>query len=149
MAALGSAAAEDLVTKGAFSSALVERYRPWSVRPVDEHNRSVLVYSNELYRAATPPPIFSNHPGPRLTDGQLSEAALRLYPGYVISRITRARNRDQAVDVWLRRGKEIQYRLFDPRAASILGLPSPAESAACPDLLICTTICSPERLDGP
>jgi uncharacterized iron-regulated membrane protein len=36
---------------------------------------SVLVYSNELYRAATPPPIFSKNPGPRLTDGQLSEAA--------------------------------------------------------------------------
>jgi uncharacterized iron-regulated membrane protein len=82
---------------------------------------SVLVYSNELYRAATPPPIFSKNPSPRLTDDQLSEAALRLYPGYVISRITRSRNRDQAVDVWLRRGQEIQYRLFDPRSGADLG----------------------------
>ena len=82
---------------------------------------SVLVYSNELYRAATPPPIFSKNPGPRLTDSELAEAALRLYPGYVISRITRARNRDQAVDVWLRRGEEIQYRLFDPRSGVDLG----------------------------
>jgi uncharacterized iron-regulated membrane protein len=82
---------------------------------------SVLVYSNELYRAATPPPIFSKNPGARLTDGQLSDAALRSYPGYVISRIMRARNRDQAVDVWLRRGEEIQYRLFDPRSGVDLG----------------------------
>src|ERR1043166_7514669 len=39
---------------------------------------SVLVYSNELYRAATPEPIVSKGPGPLLTDGQLAEAAGRL-----------------------------------------------------------------------
>ena len=87
---------------------------------------SVLVYSNELYRAVTPPPIFSTNPGPVLSDGQLSEAALRLYPGYGVSRITRARNRDQAVDVWLRRGDEIQYRLFDPRSGVDLGSSVPS-----------------------
>ena len=34
---------------------------------------SVLVYRNELYRAATPPPIISTGSGPRLTDQQLAE----------------------------------------------------------------------------
>ena len=36
---------------------------------------SVLVYSNELYVAATPEPIISKGTGPRLTDDQLAEAA--------------------------------------------------------------------------
>src|SRR5437762_1204600 len=36
---------------------------------------SVLVYSNELFRAATPKPIISQDSGPRLTDEQLKAAA--------------------------------------------------------------------------
>ena len=34
---------------------------------------SVLVYWNELYRAATPEPIISRASEPRLTDGQLAD----------------------------------------------------------------------------
>ena len=86
---------------------------------------SVLVYSNELFRAATPEPIISKDPGPRLTDDQLAEAARRLYLGYQVARITRARNPDQAVDVLLRRGDEIKRRQFDPRSGSDLGDPVP------------------------
>ena len=82
---------------------------------------SVLVYRNELYRAATPPPIISQSSGPRLTDDQLTEAATRLYSGYRVVTLGRARNLDQAVDVWLRRGDEIKKRLFDPRTGSDLG----------------------------
>ena len=82
---------------------------------------SVLVYRNELYRAATPPPIISKVSGPRLTDVQLTEAATRLYPGYRVVNLGRARDPDQAVDVWLRRGDEIKKRLFDPRSGSDLG----------------------------
>jgi uncharacterized iron-regulated membrane protein len=82
---------------------------------------SVLVYANELYRAATPQPIISKGSGPRLTDDQLKETATRLYPGYRFERLLRARNLDQAVDVWLRRGDEIKKRLFDPRSGSDLG----------------------------
>ena len=87
---------------------------------------SVLVYSNELYRAATPPPILSNGSGPRLTDGELSEAARRVYPGYRVVKITRPLNLDQAVDVSLRRGGEIKKRLFDPRSGRDLGDSVPA-----------------------
>jgi len=82
---------------------------------------SVLVYRNELYRAATPQPIISKGPGPRLSDDQLTQAAMRLYSGYRVVSLTRARNLDQAVDVWLRRGHEIKRRLFDPRSGSDLG----------------------------
>ena len=39
---------------------------------------SVLVYRNELYRLATPRPIVAVGSGPRLTDDQLKDAALRL-----------------------------------------------------------------------
>jgi uncharacterized iron-regulated membrane protein len=35
--------------------------------------------------------------------------------------LTRARNLDQAVDIWLRRGDDIKRRLFDPRIGSDLG----------------------------
>jgi len=82
---------------------------------------SVLVYSNELYRAATRPPIISKGSGPRLTDRQLTDAATRLYPGYRVVSLRRSRNPDQAVDVWLSRGDEDKRRLFDPRNGSDFG----------------------------
>ena len=81
----------------------------------------VLEYRNELYRAATPPPILSKSSGPRLTDDQLKEAAAGLYPGYRVVTLVRATNPDQAVDVRLRRGDEIKHRLIDPRSGRDLG----------------------------
>src|SRR5579863_7867040 len=82
---------------------------------------SVLVYSNELYRAATPPPIISKGSGPRLTDGQLKSIALHLYPAYVIANLQRAHNPDEAVNVRLRRGESTINRLFDPRTGADRG----------------------------
>jgi uncharacterized iron-regulated membrane protein len=82
---------------------------------------SVLVYRNELYRAATPEPIVSRDSGPRLTDDQLAEAVRHLYPGYRVVKIARPLNLDEAVDVSLRRGGAIKQRLFDPRSGSDLG----------------------------
>ena len=92
---------------------------------------SVLVYSNELYNAATPEPIVSKGSGPRLTDGQLTEAAGHLYSGYRVVKIGRAQNPDQAVDVWLRRGDETKQRLFDPRTGSDLAIRSRQVSGSC------------------
>ena len=82
---------------------------------------SVLVYRNELYRAATRDPIVSTSPGPRLTDDQLAAAAVRSYPGYRVVRLTRLPNRDQGVDIWLRQGDTTRKRLFDPRTGADLG----------------------------
>jgi uncharacterized iron-regulated membrane protein len=86
---------------------------------------SVLVYWNELYRAATPEPIISRGSGPRLTDEQLAAAARQRYPGYRVAKINRMRNLDQAVDVSLSRGDKMRRRLFDPRSGSDLGDPIP------------------------
>jgi len=82
---------------------------------------SVLVYRNELYRAATPEPIVVKGSGPRLTDDQLKEAATRTYRGYRVTNVGRARNPDQAVDVWLRSGSDVKKRLFDPYSGKDLG----------------------------
>jgi uncharacterized iron-regulated membrane protein len=82
---------------------------------------SVLVYQNELYRAATPEPILSKGSGPRLTDDQLKQAAMHLYQGFRVVNLSRALNPDQAVVVWLRRGDVTRQRLFDPRNGSDLG----------------------------
>src|SRR5580704_15451361 len=69
---------------------------------------SVLVYRNELYRAATPEPIVSKGSGPRLTDEQLAAAARLLYPDYRVVKVVRSSNLDRAADVWLGRGSEIR-----------------------------------------
>ncbi len=87
---------------------------------------AVLVYSNELYNAATPEPVISNSSEPRLTDDQLAQAARNLYSGYQVVKIGRALNPDQTVDVWLRRGDKIKQRLFDPRTGRDLGASVPA-----------------------
>ncbi|HEY4363620.1 MAG TPA: PepSY-associated TM helix domain-containing protein [Bryobacteraceae bacterium] len=81
----------------------------------------VLVYRNELYRAATPPPAVSHASGPRLTDDQLASAALSAYPGYKIVNTTRALDPDQAIDIWLRRGDQVKKRMFDVRSGADLG----------------------------
>lgn len=81
----------------------------------------VLVYSGELYNAATPQPIVSKSSRPRLTDDQLADFATRSYPGFQVVKIERAVNPDEAVDVWLRRGGAMKQRLFDPRSGSDLG----------------------------
>ena len=82
---------------------------------------SVLVYWNELYRAATPEPIISQGSGPRLTDDQLATAARDLYPGYRVVKISRARDLDQAVSIGLERGGHLKHRLFDVRSGRDLG----------------------------
>src|SRR5580765_6654550 len=43
---------------------------------------SIVVYRNELYRAATPKPITVVQSGPRLTYDELKTAAVRAWPGY-------------------------------------------------------------------
>ena len=75
---------------------------------------SILVYRNELYRAATRDPIVVTESGPRLTDEQLKGAATRAYPGYTVVSISRARNPDQAVSISLESGAKLKDRLFNP-----------------------------------
>jgi uncharacterized iron-regulated membrane protein len=82
---------------------------------------SVLVYRNELFNAATPFPIIATSSDAMLTEDQLKDAATRLYPGYSVASMTRARNPNQAVDISLERGGDLKRRLFDPYTGRDLG----------------------------
>jgi uncharacterized iron-regulated membrane protein len=82
---------------------------------------SVLVYRNELYMAATRPPIIATEPGARLTDEQLKGAVTRAYPGATVLSISRERNPDEAVTVSLQTAGRPKYRLFNPRTGADLG----------------------------
>jgi uncharacterized iron-regulated membrane protein len=87
---------------------------------------SVLVYRVEIMRYVTPKPIIAVASGERLTDDQLKEAAARAYPDFSVVNLFRARNKDQAVDIWMKRGTELKQRLFDPYTARDLGDTVPA-----------------------
>jgi uncharacterized iron-regulated membrane protein len=82
---------------------------------------SVLVYRNEIFRVVSRAPIIAIPSGERLTDDQLKDAAARLYPGFLVTGVSRARNPDQAVEVRLEaNGSELE-RLFDPYTGVDLG----------------------------
>jgi uncharacterized iron-regulated membrane protein len=82
---------------------------------------SILVYSNELYRAATRDPIIVTHSGARLTDDQLKGAATHAYPGYTVFIISRERDPAQAVSISLKAGTRLKNRLFNPYTGADLG----------------------------
>jgi uncharacterized iron-regulated membrane protein len=82
---------------------------------------SVLVYRNELYRAATRDPIIVTDRGARLTDEQLRGAVTRAYPGYSIVIISRAKNPAQAVSISLEGRSGRKNRLFNPYTGADLG----------------------------
>jgi len=81
---------------------------------------SVLVYRNELYRAATRDPITVTPTGPPLTDEQLKGAATRAFPGYTVLAMNRQRT-DQAVSLSLKGDSDLKNRLFDPYSGADLG----------------------------
>src|SRR5436190_4472585 len=74
---------------------------------------SIVVYRNELYRAATREPIVVAQSGPRLTDDELKSAATRAYPGHTIVDIRGGQLPDQPVTISLS-GTGRQDRLFNP-----------------------------------
>ncbi|HWE52610.1 MAG TPA: PepSY-associated TM helix domain-containing protein, partial [Bryobacteraceae bacterium] len=86
---------------------------------------SVLVYSNELFRAATRDPIVVATPGPRLgtrlSDEQLKAAAMSAYPGYKAVTLSHERNPNQAVTISLKAGSRAKSRLFNPYTGADLG----------------------------
>jgi uncharacterized iron-regulated membrane protein len=82
---------------------------------------SVLVYRTEIMRAIATKPIIAVPSGTRLTDDQLKDAAKRVYPGFQVTDVFRARNKDQAVDIWLKRGTDSRKRMFDPYTGKDLG----------------------------
>ena len=82
---------------------------------------SIVVYSNELYRAATRAPIVVASSGPRLNDDELKAAVTHIYPGYTVVSIGAGQKPDQAVSVTLSRNRGRKDRLFNPYTGSDLG----------------------------
>src|SRR5262245_60699268 len=62
---------------------------------------SIVVYRNELYRAATRDPIVVAQSGPRLTDEELKAAAAHAYPRHTIIGISGGQTPDQTVSISL------------------------------------------------
>ena len=75
---------------------------------------SILVYSGDLYRWATPPPLVIVPAGSPLSDEQLKEAARRAYPGYQVTRIVRFSSAKAATEVSLAGDGAEKRRLFNP-----------------------------------
>jgi uncharacterized iron-regulated membrane protein len=82
---------------------------------------SIVVYSNELYRAATRAPIVVAPSGPRLNDDELKAAVTHVYPGYTVVSIGSGQKPDQAVSVTLSGSRGRKDRLFNPYTGSDLG----------------------------
>ena len=82
---------------------------------------SVLVYRNELYRAATPQPVTVRPSGTRLSEDELKAAAARAYPGYAAIYISSESNPNEAVTITIKRGNDRKDRLFDPYTGADLG----------------------------
>ena len=82
---------------------------------------SIVVYSNELYRAATRAPIVVAPSGPRLSDDELKAAVTHMYPGYTVVSIGAGQKLDQAVSITLSGSRGRKDRLFNPYTGSDLG----------------------------
>src|ERR1700722_911664 len=82
---------------------------------------SVLVFSNELFRAATREPVVVTKSGARLTDAQLKGVATRAYPGYTVLTVSREQNPDQAVSISLKSRTGLKNRLFNPYTGADMG----------------------------
>jgi uncharacterized iron-regulated membrane protein len=82
---------------------------------------SIVVYSNELYRAATPGPTIVAQSGPRLTDEELKAAVTRAHPGYSFVGIGSGEKPGQAVNITLIGDKGQKSRLFNPYTGEDLG----------------------------
>src|SRR5215469_618529 len=82
---------------------------------------SIVVYSNELYVAATRPPLLVTPSGSRLSDDELKAAALRAYPGYSIITIGTGQTPNHAVGISLRGRGGRKDRFFNPYTGADLG----------------------------
>ncbi|MEQ1581524.1 MAG: PepSY-associated TM helix domain-containing protein [Steroidobacteraceae bacterium] len=82
---------------------------------------SVLVYRNELYEAVIHDPPVSRIATPVLTDAALADAAVRQYPGYEVTGISRAADPTLAVEIRLERHGRIRERYFDPGDGADVG----------------------------
>ena len=86
---------------------------------------SIVVYRNELYTAATPPPVVVKQSGIRLTDAELKAAAVRAYPGYEVAEINGGQDPERPVSIALNGRSGRRDRLFNPYTGEDLGDSTP------------------------
>jgi uncharacterized iron-regulated membrane protein len=82
---------------------------------------TVLIYRRELAKAFSSQPHVLVGPGPRLSTDELTQAAQRAHPGYVVNRVFQSRNLDQPAEIWLERGSKKMQRLFNPYTGADIG----------------------------
>jgi uncharacterized iron-regulated membrane protein len=87
---------------------------------------SVLVYRNELYLAFSPRPLIVAGLGEPMRVEDLKAAAHRAYPDYDVADVEKGKTANHAVEITLRRGKEMKRRLLHPFTGEDLGDPLPA-----------------------
>jgi uncharacterized iron-regulated membrane protein len=86
---------------------------------------SALVFRDRIFKALEPKPTLVAISGPRLTPAQLRAAAQSVHPGYTAGYVFQAKNRNQAVVIWLERKGSYIQRLFDPYTGKDLGASEP------------------------
>ena len=89
---------------------------------------SLLIFQAELHRAFDRPPLTLKPSGPLLTDDQLTAVAEKAYPNWSVSRIWRAKDPNQAVEIWLDQSDSHLHRIFNPFTGADLGHSVPAAS---------------------
>jgi uncharacterized iron-regulated membrane protein len=87
---------------------------------------SVLVYRNELYRHFAAKPTLVSSRGTPLSADQLKLVVRRSNPQWLIGRAWIAETPNQAVEIEMTRGDEVQRRLIDPYTGADLGHAVPA-----------------------
>lgn len=89
---------------------------------------SLLVFRIELHNMFNHPPAQLVATGERMTDDQLKSAALRTFPGYVVSHVWPQKDLTRPVEIWLEKERMpgSLHRIFDPYTGKYLGYPDPA-----------------------
>jgi uncharacterized iron-regulated membrane protein len=89
---------------------------------------SLLVFRIELHNMFNHPPEHLVATGERMTDDQLKSAALRTFPGYVVSHVWPQKDLTRPVEIWLEKERVpgSLHRTFDPYTGIYLGYPDPA-----------------------
>lgn len=89
---------------------------------------SLLVFRIELHTMFNHPPAQLVAGGERMTDDQLKSAALRTFPGYVVSHVWPQKDLTRPVEIWLEKERVpgSLHRIFDPYTGKYLGYPDPA-----------------------
>ena len=86
---------------------------------------SAVVFNNELFTALQPAPRLVHIVGTRLSRSDLKNAAQKLYPNAIITRVFESRKLDEAAEVGLNQSGKRSQRLFDPYTGADLGNAQP------------------------